>query len=259
MTAPLTRRKLISTGVASAASLASLGVAAYLADRYDLIPPDRGGVFGVGETLTYAAQRILTWRNPPVREFARSQISKAFPVIGPPPEDETYQRHLASGFENWRLIVDGLVARPCSLSLADLQRCPVRTQITLHACEQGWSAIAEWTGVPLSHVLNLAGAQPQAKYVVFYAFDKWDDGNPEWESIDMSEAWHPQTLLAFAMNGQPLPTPHGAPLRLRVPRQMGYKSVKYLARMTVVDTVKNLGRGLGGVNPEEGYSWFAGI
>lgn len=158
-----------------------------------------------------------------------------------------------------QLVVDGLVARPCSLSLADLQRCPSRSQVTLHACEQGWSAIAEWTGVPLFYVLNLVGAQLQAKYVVFFAYDKWDDGNPEWESIDMAEARHPQTLLAYGMNRQQLPTPHGAPLRLRVQRQMGYKSVKYLTRMTVVDTVKNLGRGLGGVNPEEGYSWFAGI
>lgn len=259
MTAPLTRRKFIATGLASGASLSGLGIAAYLANRYNLIPPDNGGIFGPGETLTYAAQRILTWRRPLVREFARSEISKAFPVIGPPPENELYQSHLASGFEDWRLLVDGLVARPCSLSLADLKRCPSRNQVTIHACEQGWSAIAEWTGVPLSYVLNLVGAQPQAKYVVFFAYDKWDDGNPEWESIDIVEARHPQTLLAYGMNGQQLPTPHGAPLRLRVPRQMGYKSVKYLVRMTVVDTVKNLGRGLGGVNPEEGYSWFAGI
>jgi DMSO/TMAO reductase YedYZ molybdopterin-dependent catalytic subunit len=259
MPAHLTRRKLIATGLAGAASVSGLGVAAYLANRYNLIPPDHGGIFGLGETLTYATQRLLTLRNPLVPEFARSEISKAFPVIGPPPENEIYQRHLASGFENWRLAVDGLVARPCSLSLADLKRCPSRSQVTIHACEQGWSAIAEWTGVPLFHVLNLVGAQPQAKYVVFFAYDKWDDGSPEWESIDMAEAWHPQTLLAYGMNGQQLPTPHGAPLRLRLPRQMGYKSIKYLARMTVVDTVMNLGRGLGGVNPEEGYSWFAGI
>ena len=258
MTEWLTRRKLITTGLAAAAGASGL-MAAHLANRYDLIPPDYAGIYGIGDTLTYAAQRVMMSRHSLVREFSRSEISKAFPVIGGPPENEIYQRYLASAFEDWRLVVDGLVAHPSSYSLADLKRLPSRSQITLHVCEQGWSAIAEWIGVPLSHVLNLAGARPQAKYVVFFAYDKWEDGNPEWERIDMADAWHPQTLLAYGMNGQELPTPHGAPLRLRLPRQMGYKSVKYLARMTVVDSVKSIGKGRGGVNAEEGYAWFAGI
>src|SRR5262249_44262689 len=153
------------------------------------------------------------------REFSRSDISKAIPVNGPPPEDETYQRLLANDFADWRLKVDGMVARPSSFSLADLKRFPLRSQITHQACEEGWSFIAEWSGVQLSYVLNLVGMHSQAKYVVFFVFDKW------WDSLDMGDAWHPQTLLAYGMNGQDLPAPHGAPVRLRVPRQLGYKSL----------------------------------
>ena len=130
---------------------------------------------------------------------------------------------------------------------------PVTSQITHQACEEGWSFIAEWTGVQLSHVLNLAGVSPRAKYVVFFAYDDL------WESIDMDDAWHPQTLLAYSMNGETLPAPHGAPIRLRVPRQLGYKSLKYLSQITVVDSLKDIGQGLGSISPELGYSWYAGI
>ncbi len=166
---------------------------------------------------------------------------------------EVYQRLLAAGFADWRLTVDGLVARPSSFSLAELKGRPSRSQITHQACEEGWSFIAEWTGVPLSYILTLVGVRPQAKYVVFFPFDE------SWDSLDMPDAWHPQTLLAYAMNGQDLPTPHGAPVRLRVARQLGYKSIKYLSRITVTDTLKNIGQGLGSISPEEGYSWYAGI
>lgn len=246
----ISRRKLITSGLAT---VAGLGVAARLADRYGLIPPDYGGIYGAGETLTYAAQRLLMSRHSLAREFNRSDISKVFPVNGEPPENETYQRLMARGFEDWRLTVDGLVARPVRFSLAELQHLPSRTQITHQACEEGWSFIAEWTGVPLSNVLNLAGVRREAKYVVFFPFDV------NWDSLDMADAWHPQTLLAYAMNGQELPAPHGAPVRLRVARQLGYKSVKYLSRITVTDTMKNIGNGLGSISPEIGYSWYAGI
>jgi DMSO/TMAO reductase YedYZ molybdopterin-dependent catalytic subunit len=249
----VTRRKLITTGLVATASASGLGVAAYLADRYNLIPPDHGGIFGVGETLTYAAHRILMAHHSLAREFSRSEVSKVIPVNGKPPETEPYQRHLAAGFADWRLTVDGLVARPTSFSLAELKSYPSRTQITHQACEEGWSFIAEWAGVPLSYVLNLVGVLPQAKYVVFFPFDT------SWDSIDMPEAWHPQTLLAYGMNGQELPTGHGAPLRLRVPRQLGYKSVKYLSHITITDTMKHIGKGLGSSSPEAGYSWYAGI
>jgi DMSO/TMAO reductase YedYZ molybdopterin-dependent catalytic subunit len=259
----ISRRKLITTGLAAAAGASGLAVAAYLADRYGLVPPDHGGIYGIGETLTYAAQRLLMSRHSLAREFNRSEISKVAQVNGIAPENDTYQRMLAGGFADWRLTVDGLVARPTSFSLAELKRFPLRSQITHQACEEGWSFIAEWTGVPLSFVLNLVGVRPQAKYVVLVPFDnppgKGQPSNVWWESIDMLDAWHPQTLLAYGMNGQDLPTDHGAPVRLRVPRQLGYKSVKFLSRITVTDTVKNIGKGLGGSNPEIGYSWYAGI
>jgi DMSO/TMAO reductase YedYZ molybdopterin-dependent catalytic subunit len=249
----ISRRKLVTTGLAAAAGVSGLGVARALAKRHGLIPPDSGGVYGVGETLTYATQRLLMSHHPLAREFDRSQISKAFPVNGDPPLDETYQRLLAGGFQAWRLNIDGLVARPTSFSLADLKRYPATSQITHHACEEGWSFIAEWTGIPLSTILTSVGVQANAKYVVFFPFDE------SWDSLDMADAWHPQTLLAYQMNGQDLPTPHGAPLRLRVARQLGYKSVKYLSQITVTDTLKDIGKGLGSISPEWGYSWYAGI
>jgi DMSO/TMAO reductase YedYZ molybdopterin-dependent catalytic subunit len=249
----ISRRKLMTTGLAAAAGACGLGVAARLADRYGLIPPDHGGIYGVGETLTYAAQRLLMSQHSLAREFNRSEISKVFPVNGEVPENETYQRLLAGGFADWRLTVDGLIARPLAFSLAELKRLPSRTQITHQACEEGWSFIAEWTGVSLSYLLNLVGVHREAKYVVFFPFDE------SWDSLDMSDAWHPQTLLAYGMNGQELPPPHGAPIRLRVARQLGYKSVKYLSRITVTDTLKNIGKGLGSISPEIGYSWYAGI
>jgi len=215
-------------------------------------PPDGGGLFGVGETLTYAAQRIVT-SGSLAREFTRGEISRVAPVNGDPPETEQYQRLRAGNFSEWRLTVDGLVARPSSFSLADLKRLPMRSQITHQACEEGWSFIAEWTGVPLSNVLNLVGVSRRARYVVFFPYDV------SWDSLDMADAWHPQTLLAYGMNGQDLPAGHGAPLRVRVARQLGYKSVKYLSRIAAVESVKDIGQGLGSFAPEVGYSWYAGI
>jgi len=250
----LSRRKLITTGLASAAGVSGLAVAAKLANHYGLIPPDYGGVYGVGETLTYGAQRLLmSSRHSFAREFNRSQVSKVIPVSGPPPETDPYQRELAGKFANWRLTVDGLVARPTSFSLDELKRFPSRSNITHQACEEGWSFIAEWTGVPLSYVLNLVGVNPKAKFVVVYPYDTL------WDSIDMLDALHPQTTLVYALNGQELPTPHGAPLRLRVPRQLGYKSIKYLSRITLTDSLKHVGDGRGSSEPAAGYSWFAGI
>jgi DMSO/TMAO reductase YedYZ molybdopterin-dependent catalytic subunit len=247
------RRKLLTTGLSAAAGAAGLAAAARLADRYGLIPPDSGGIYGAGETLTYAAQRLVTSAHSMAREFDRSQISRAFPVNGEPPENDTYQRLLAAKFVEWRLTVDGAVARKLSFSLEELQRLPVTSQITHQACEEGWSAIADWTGVQLSSVLHLAGVLPGARYVVFFPFDT------NWDSLDMDDAWHPQTLLAWGMNGRELPTPHGAPVRLRVPRQLGYKSVKYLSRITVTDSLKNIRNGQGSISADLGYSWYAGI
>jgi DMSO/TMAO reductase YedYZ molybdopterin-dependent catalytic subunit len=248
----ISRRRLLRGGLA-AAGLSGLGVAAALAQRYGLIPPDHGGIYGAGETLTYAAQRLLTARHPLAREFTRAEISKVFPVNGPPPETESYARLRAEGFRGWRLTVEGLVARPLSISLAELKTFPQTAQITHQACEEGWSFIAEWSGVRLSHVLTLAGIRPMAKFVVFFPFDE------SWDSLDMADAWHPQTLLAYGMNARDLPVPHGAPVRLRVARQLGYKSVKYLSRIVVTDSLHEIENGLGSRSPDYGYSWYAGI
>jgi DMSO/TMAO reductase YedYZ molybdopterin-dependent catalytic subunit len=253
MSEKLTRRKLITGGLAAAAGASGLAVAAKIAGRSGLIPPDHRGIYGIGETLTYATQRLLTSRHSLAREFSRSDISKFAPVNGEPPENETYLRYLGNRFADWRLTIDGLVERPASFSLADLKRLPVRSQITHQACEEGWSFIAEWTGVPLAYVLNLVGVLPQAKYVVFFAMDK------KFDSLDMLDAWHPQTLLAYLMNSEELPTRHGAPLRVRVPRQLGFKSKKYLAHVSVTDTVKNIGTGQGSSSPDKGFSWYGGI
>ncbi|HXT25205.1 MAG TPA: molybdopterin-dependent oxidoreductase, partial [Candidatus Eisenbacteria bacterium] len=195
MSKRITRRKLLATGVATAAGVSALALAARIAERYGLIPPDHQGILGIGESLTYASQRILTSHHSLAREFNRSEISKIAPVLGEPPVIETYQRLRAGDFAEWRLVVDGLVASPASFSLAELKRFPAGSQITHQACEEGWSFIAEWTGVPLSYVLNLVGALPPARYVVFTPYENDDPPNVWWESIDMADAWHPQTLL----------------------------------------------------------------
>jgi len=253
MSESITRRKLITTGLAAAAGLAGLKAAAHIADHYGFLAPDHNGLLGAGEALTYGTQRILMARHSAAREFDRSEISKVIPVNGEPPNTDPYQRLLAGGFSDWRLRVDGLVARPSTFSLVELKRLPSRSQITHQACEEGWSFIAEWSGVPLSYILNLVGVRPEGKWVVFFAFDD------AWDSIDMPEAFHPQTLLVLGMNGQELPTRHGAPLRVRAPRQLGQKSKKYLSRIMVTDTVKNIGKGWGASDPEYGFSWYMGI
>jgi len=248
----ISRRKLILGGLAATAGVSGLGVAAHLAEKYGLVPPDHGGIYGLGETLTYASQRLLT-RHSLAREFSRSQISTPLPnEIAPP--SEAYKRLQAGGFADWRLTIDGMVDRPGSFSLAQLKSYPSRSQITILACEEGWSYIAEWIGVPLSHVLDLVGVQPQARYVVYFSIEPdW------WESIDMADATHPQTFLAYGMNGDDIPTGHGGPLRLCLPRQLGYKSVKFITHITVTDSLKKFGKGLGSAAPEAGYSWYAGV
>jgi DMSO/TMAO reductase YedYZ molybdopterin-dependent catalytic subunit len=249
----LSRRKLILTGLAAAAGVSGLGVAASLARKYGLVPPDHGGIYGLGETLTYASQRLLT-KHSFAREFSRSQISKRPLANGIAPFGEAFRHLQAGGFADWRLSVDGMVDRPASFSLAQLKSYPSRTQITELSCEEGWTYIAEWIGLPLSHVLDLVGTHPQARYVVYFSIEPdW------WESIDMADAMHPQTFLTYGMNGDDLPVGNGGPLRLRLPRQLGYKSVKFITHLTVTDSLKGFGKGLGSASPEAGYAWYAGI
>ena len=249
----LSRRKLIKTGLAATAGVAGLGVAARIADTYGLIPPDHGGIWGLGETLNYASQRLLTTHSL-AREFARSQISKRPLENEMAPLSDAFKKLQAGEFADWRLTIDGMVARPGAFSLAQLKSYPSRSQITQLACEEGWSYVAEWIGVPLSHVLEVVGIQPPARYVVYFSIDHdW------WDSIDMADALHPQTFLVYGMNGGELSVGNGGPLRMRVPRQLGYKSVKFITHLTVTDNLKKFGKGLGSASPEGGYAWYAGI
>ncbi len=250
----LSRRKLITTGLLAVAGTSGLAIAAQLARRHGLLPPDSGKLYGTGATLTYASQRLLT-RHSNAREFRKHKISKNPFANGDIPKLDAFQALQAGGFKEWRLQVDGLVAHPGSFSLSDLKSLPLRSQITQAICEEGWSYIAEWIGVPLSLVLQEVGTLPQARYVVYYCIDAkgW------WDSIDMADALHPQTLLAYGFNGGDLPVPFGGPLRMRVPRQLAYKSVKYINRLTVTDSLKGIGNGLGSAEPDYGYCWYAGM
>lgn len=249
----ISRRKLIGTGLTAAAGVSALGVAAHLAQKYGLVPPDHGGLYGPGETLTYASMRLLT-RHSLAREFSRNQISKRPLQNEVAPFSEDFKRHQAAKFADWRLVVDGMVTRPASFSVDQLKSYPSSSQITEVVCEEGWSYIAEWNGVPLSYLLDIVGARPNAKYVFYFSIEPdW------WESIDMADAMHPQTFLTYGMNGDELPVGNGGPLRLRLPRQLGYKSVKFLDRLIVTDDVKKFGKGLGSISPEQGYAWYAGI
>lgn len=255
MSSTITRRKLVVGSAATVASATAIGATTYFAGRYGLIPPDHDGVLGVGKTLTYASQRLLTSNEGLAREFTRSDISAVHPVNGLPPEMDMYRAWLANGFDGWRLEIDGLVERPMSFSLPELKALPAETRILLHACEEGWSYIAEWTGVRLSHVLDLVGVRPGARYVVFTPFANANQGVTRvlWSSIDMAEAFHPQTLLAHGMNGEDLPAGHGAPVRLRLARQLGYKNTKYLYRISIIDNMDAAN------DPARRGPWYGGI
>src|SRR5258708_31896698 len=226
----LSRRKLILTGLAATAGASGLAVAARLAQKYGLVPPDHGGIYGLGETLTYASERPLT-RHSLAREFPRNRISPRPFQNELAPLTEDFKRLQAGGFADWRLSVDGMVAQPTLFSIADLKSYASRSHITELACEEGWSYIAEWIGVPLSHVLHLVGVHPQARYVVYVSMEP-----DTWDSIDMADALHPQTFLCYGMKGGQLPvTPRGTP-PLRASRPNGCKDTKIINPLTVTDS-----------------------
>jgi len=242
----ITRRTAIITGLTSLGSMLLPGCTKPL-------PPTYGNILRMGDVLTYTAHRALLPGQSLVKEYSHRDIS-SFPATGSTnPSDpeksytvsEAYGRFLKNSFSDWKLSVEGRVARPVSYSLSDLQSFPARRQITRHTCEEGWTAIAEWTGVPLSLVLANAGIMPSARFVNFYSYDGPID------SIDMMDAFHPQTILAYGMNGKNLLVPHGAPLRLRVETQVGYKSMKYLERIVVTDEFMDLG--------DSGWAWYVGM
>ena len=228
-------------------------------DKIDASPNVRK-LLKLGEDATYSAQRLVSDRAALAPEFSAAQMSPVFRVNGNSmPGSASYAAHMANGFADWRLIVDGLVARPLALSLAQLRGAPHRTQITRHDCVEGWSAIGQWTGTPLRLLLQQAGLSSRARYIVFHCADD-SNGAPYYESIDMIDAMHPQTILAWGMNGQTLAVPHGAPLRLRVERQLGYKQAKYVMRVEAVDSLARMFGGKGGYWEDvAGYQWYAGI
>ncbi|MET0280315.1 MAG: molybdopterin-binding protein [Steroidobacteraceae bacterium] len=211
--------------------------------------------------LNRGVHKLLTGRNSMAQEFSEQDLSPDFRSNGTAyPVGDAYARLVESGFTAWQLEVDGLVAAPQRLSLAALRALPSRTQITRHDCVEGWSAIAKWKGVPLAAVLALARPLPEAKFVVFHCADAMgDDGKRYYESIDMEDAWHPQTILAYDMNDAALPIKNGAPLRARVERQLGYKHAKYLMRLELAADLDAFGAGNGGYWEDLGYSWYAGI
>ncbi|EQB12363.1 molybdopterin-dependent oxidoreductase [Sphingobium lactosutens] len=207
------------------------------------------------------AQRSLMARDALAQEFRPDQISPVFRANGTAnPNTPDYKAIWRTGFTDWRLRVVGKVSRPLSLSLSHLRTLPHREQITRHDCVEGWSAIGKWRGVPLRTILDAAGLRQDARYIVFHCADDLGGGRPYYESIDLNDAFHPQTILAFALNDQPLSVANGAPLRLRVERQLGYKQAKYLMRIEAVESIAQIGRGKGGFWEDyAGYDWYAGI
>lgn len=217
----------------------------------------------MAEGLTRRTQRLIIPRDALAPTYSRAEISPDFRANGSTdPAASDYVALKATGFADYRLVIDGLVERPLSLSLADLRARPSQSQITKHDCVEGWTSIGEWTGARLDALLDEAGLRPEAKYIVFHCFDALDqreDGDRYYESIDLIDARHPQTILAYAMNGGSLPVPHGAPLRLRVERQLGYKHAKYIKRIEAVESFAHIGGGKGGYWEDRGYEWYAGI
>jgi len=215
-----------------------------------------------GEKANYAAQRALLTRKAMAQEFTEADLSPEFRSNGTSvPRNPAFLALASNGFADYRLQLDGLVEHPLSLSLAELRAMPSRTQITRHDCVEGWSAIGKWKGAPLNALLEKAIPKKEARFVVFHCADPMepDGSSPYYESIDMDDAHHPQTLLAYDLNGKTLPVPNGAPVRLRVERQLGYKHAKYVMRIELVDSFEKIAGGKGGYWEDQGYEWYAGI
>jgi len=253
------RRGFLKTALASAGALA-LSSCTPLSQK-----PWVAEALGEVENLTRRVQRLFAGSHALAPEFARKDIAPVFRANGTlDPGTDDYAAHAANGFADWRIEVGGLVGNKLSLSLADLRGFPARTQITRHDCVEGWSCIGEWTGAPLALVLAAAKPKPEARYVMFYCADPMGNSSSGdvpfyYESLDLLEATHPQTLLAYELNGKVLPIEHGAPVRLRAERQLGYKMAKYVERLELVENFSEINGGRGGYWEDLGYSWYAGI
>jgi DMSO/TMAO reductase YedYZ molybdopterin-dependent catalytic subunit len=254
------RRRFLTRAAAASSALALAGC-----DRLSETPWWRAAL-GSAEAATKNVQRAILPRQNMAQEYPASAISKHFRANGstsPGDGNPAYRALAAKDFADWKLEIRGLVERPAALSLADLRAMPPQTQITRHDCVEGWSCIGEWTGVRLSHVLDRVKLKPEAKYILFRCYDTLeqtlDNSGQYFETIDLEDARHPQTILAYGMNGKALPVPYGAPLRLRVERQLGYKMAKYLRRIEAIASFDKVGRGQGGFWEDRGYEWYAGI
>jgi DMSO/TMAO reductase YedYZ molybdopterin-dependent catalytic subunit len=214
----------------------------------------------IAENGSRRTQRLVTPRNKLAKEFDAKDISPKFRANGnPPPITMEYTTDAQNHWTKWRLEVSGLIKQPASFSLADLKSMPSRTQITRHDCVEGWSVIGKWKGVRLEEIINRVQPGPNARYVVFRCMDTDNDGVNYFESIDLIDAVHPQTILAYELNDQPLPIDNGAPLRLRVENQLGYKHAKYIRALEFVSSLNKIGQGKGGYWEDQGYEWYAGI
>lgn len=255
----LSRRKFIGLGAAGVSSLMLAGC-----DQFDFLGESDSTVRAILEkanSLTYRAQRLLMRDGALAPEYSETEIRQGQRPNGSrDPQTEEYLALKSNDFVDYRLSVNGLVQRPKKYSLAELHNMPARTQITRHDCVEGWSCIAKWTGTALALILDDVGVKAGARYVIFHCFDKYDDGTlAYYESCDLIDARHPQTILAYGLNGQLLPVANGAPVRVRVERALGYKQPKYVHTIELVDSFSHLGSGKGGFWEDRGYDWFGGI
>jgi DMSO/TMAO reductase YedYZ molybdopterin-dependent catalytic subunit len=258
----VTRRKLLGVGAASASSLVLAGC-----EQFDFLGyrdhPVRDFLARANE-LTYLAQRALVGDQALSREYAESEIRQGQRPNGstdPTVTNPDYAALAAADFTDYRLRITGLVEQERAFSLTELRNMPARTQITRHDCVEGWSCIAKWTGTPLSLILDEARPKPSARFLVFHCFDSMGrgPGTPYYESCDLIDAFHPQTIAAYGLNGETLPVPNGAPLRIRIERALGYKQPKYVHTIEVVDSFSRFGLGKGGYWEDNGYDWYGGI
>jgi DMSO/TMAO reductase YedYZ molybdopterin-dependent catalytic subunit len=250
------RRRFIVRTFAAAGALALAGCERL--SKSDWFPQ----VLGAGEKASSAALRFVAGRKAMAQEFTPADLSPSFRSNGTAePDSDAYRALMAANFADYRLEVGGLVERPMSLSLDELKALPSRTQITRHDCVEGWSAIGKWKGAKLDALLDAARPRAEARFVVFRCADPMSDNGTDfyYESIDLDDAYHPQTILAYEMNDAPLPVKNGAPLRLRVERQLGYKHAKYVMRIELVESFAKIAGGKGGYWEDQGYQWFAGI
>ncbi len=258
----LSRRALLKAGIASAAAFQLGGC-----EAFDFLKTRDNAMreFMIKmNSLTYKAQRLLLSADQLAPEFTEADIQQEMRANGSTEVDtDDYLELLDNNFAKYELQVDGLVERPASFTLDAIKALPSRTQITRHDCVEGWSCIAKWQGVPLQNILDQVGVKPEARYVMFHCFDAIEKGLSGeilyYESIDLVDARHPQTILAYAMNDKPLPVENGAPLRVRVERQLGYKMAKYIKRIELISDYASIGDGRGSYWADCGYEWFAGI